>query len=150
MTTPDPSPGGTLPYANPTPLAALGDLFRDGSTLVARDHLTLPPVCVLCGAPAGAAQKPITLKFSWDPSFHVTHAKSTLELRRSSVIRAHLCPRHHKSWRMGRILGIGGMFASTLLMFAGMSGGQVFNVQFHYVNEKVLRLNAPAVRGGSR
>ena len=49
----------TLPYANPTPLAQDGDIFRDGSLLIVRDNTTLPPICLLC---ARASSPPIKCK----------------------------------------------------------------------------------------
>jgi hypothetical protein len=105
-----------LPYATPSPLAGQGDLFRDGAVLVARDGIMLPPVCVLCGNPAEGVQ-PLTLKFTWDPSFHVTKT-STLQLRNAAAIRGFLCQKHSRRWRGGRMLGVMGMAASALWMFA--------------------------------
>jgi hypothetical protein len=109
-----------LPYASPTPLAAQGDLIRDALLLIARDGTTLPPRCILCNKDAAPQQmqNPLKLKFSWDPSFKVTHAPSTLELRRAGFIHAYLCPVHYRNWRNGRLLGIAGMIACTLLMLA--------------------------------
>jgi hypothetical protein len=106
----------TLPYANPTPLAAHGEIFRDGDLLIVRDGITLPARCLLCGAPA--SPNIITLKFSWDPSFKVSHAASTLQLRRAASFRAYLCPGHFSAWRTGRIIGIIGMITSALIMLA--------------------------------
>jgi hypothetical protein len=114
MTSPSDEP---LPYAAPSPLAGLGDLFRDGPTLVARDNITLPETCILCGQTAEAS--PLHLKFTWDPSFKVTTG-STLELRRAASIHAHLCPKHLAIWKRGRRIGLVGMIASGLLMFGAV------------------------------
>jgi hypothetical protein len=114
MTSPANEP---LPYATPSPLAAQGDIFRDGPLLVARDNITLPETCILCGQPAQTT--PLHLKFTWDPSFKVTTG-STLELRRAASIHAHLCPLHLARWKRGRRAGLAGMIASGLVMFAAI------------------------------
>jgi hypothetical protein len=114
MTSPANEP---LQYATPSPLAAQGDIFRDGPTLVARDNITLPETCILCGKPADT--RPLHLKFTWDPSFKMTTG-STLELRRAASIHAHLCPPHLLRWKHGRSAGLAGMIASGLLMFAAV------------------------------
>ena len=117
MTTDPGNPAPLLPYANPLPLAGLGELFRDGPLLVARDGTTLIGLCVVCGEPAD--DNIVRLKFSWDPSFHVTHT-STLQLRKPGAVHARLCPRHYKQWRKGRITGILGISASALFMLASV------------------------------
>src|SRR5271154_1719967 len=91
---PAPAPAPLLGYATPLPLARAGVLFRDGEMLVARDGTELPMFCVLCGE--AAIGKMLRLKFTWDASFQVTRQKSTLELRKSGTVQAHLCSRHYR------------------------------------------------------
>src|SRR5258708_6206418 len=117
MKAPEASP--LLAYATPSPLAQVGSLFRDGNALVVRDGIELPARCILCGE--AAIEKSLMLTFTWDPSFRVTQQKSTLELRRSGTVRAHMCGRHHRRWLIGRITGMGGMVFSILLMVGGVA-----------------------------
>jgi hypothetical protein len=106
-----------LAYATPSPLAELGTLFRAGNQLVVRDGLELPDRCVLCGT--NGAAKSVSLTFTWDHSFQVAPRPSTLELRKSGKVRAHLCAAHYRGWAMGRVLGLGGMIVSALMMVGG-------------------------------
>jgi hypothetical protein len=114
-----PSAPAPLPYASPTPLARLGDLFRDGHLLLARDGATFPPRCILCGRDS-APSRPIPLTFTWDASFTVTR-QSTLELRQKAAVRAFLCPHHRARWQAGRLAGIAGIALALALMAAGMT-----------------------------
>ncbi|MGN6370297.1 MAG: hypothetical protein ACTHN5_18740 [Phycisphaerae bacterium] len=107
-----------LAYETPSPLAEVGDLFREGSVLVARSGIELPVQCVLCGSPG--AGKSIPLKFSWDRSFQVVRHPSTLELRRWGMVRAYLCAKHRRLWMLGRVLGIAGVAASAVLILVGI------------------------------
>jgi hypothetical protein len=107
-----------LGYATPLPLARAGVLFRDGKIAVARDGSELPALCVLCGEEAMG--KTLRLTFTWDASFQVTRQKSTLELRKSGTVQAHLCSRHYRRWAAGRIIGVGGMILSGIVMTGGI------------------------------
>jgi len=109
-----------LSYASPIPLAVHGDIFQYDGTLVVRDNTALPELCILCGQPS-PRQKPLTLKFSWDPSFKRTESPSTLELRRAGSIHAHLCVQHFRSYRIGRLIGWLGMCGGILLMTASLT-----------------------------
>ncbi|HUO10174.1 MAG TPA: hypothetical protein VM008_17845 [Phycisphaerae bacterium] len=106
-----------LAYATPSPLAEVGWLFREGNQLVVRDGWELPERCILCGA--DEAEKSALLTFTWDHSFQVSPHRSTLELRKSGKVRAHLCAAHYRAWAMGRAVGIGGMIVSALVMMGG-------------------------------
>ena len=101
------------------PLAEAGALFRDGDALVVRDGVELPERCIFCGKWTVAGN--VLLRFTWDASFQVTRRKSTLELRRSGKVRAHLCASHYRGWRVGRVIGIGGMILSLLVMIASVA-----------------------------
>lgn len=108
-----------LAYETPEALGRRGVLFWEGKLLVARDGVELPAVCVICGAEGTGGG--IRLVFTWDDSFHVTKQKSTLELRRSGSVVAHLCGPHRRQWLAGRVVGAGGMIASGTLMLAGLT-----------------------------
>ncbi len=106
-----------LPYASSIPLAIQGELFRAGPLLVARNHALLPPRCVLCGeAPAG---DPLTLQFTWDPTFRVTRMM-TLQVRQEGDVRAFLCGPHLARYHRRRRIGIAGMVLAGLIMLAGI------------------------------
>ncbi len=107
-----------LAYETPSPLAEVGDLFRDGAAMVVRNGIELPQQCVLCGEPG--VGKSILLKFSWDRSFHVVRHPATLELRQWGVVRAFLCAKHRRLWTLGRVLGIAGVIASGAVMGVGV------------------------------
>ena len=83
-----------------------------------RHEATLPMRCVLCNGDAAPGQAPVKLIFTWDPSFRVTH-ESTLHLRQTAVVRAHLCAPHLRNWRMGRVVGIAGVCISGLMILTG-------------------------------
>ena len=104
----------TLPYASPSPLAVHGDVFQAGEVLVVRHNTVLPPFCILCNGAAEAGQA-VRLTFTWDPSFKMTQ-ESTLHLRQTAVIHAHLCSAHLRSWRTGRLAGLAGIGGSALLL----------------------------------
>ncbi len=107
-----------LAYETSSPLAEVGDLFRDGGVVVVRSGTELPERCVLCGAPGSG--KSLVLKFSWDRSFQVVRHPSTLELRRWGMVRAFLCSKHRRLWMLGRVLGIGGVSASGVVILVGI------------------------------
>ncbi|HVX83293.1 MAG TPA: hypothetical protein VH253_00605 [Phycisphaerae bacterium] len=106
---------GPLSYASPVPLARFGEVFRDGGLLLARHNTTLPARCVLCNGEAAAGKEPVRLVFTWDPSFRVTR-ESTLHLRQTAVVRAHLCAAHWRTWRTGRVVGIVGTCVSGVIV----------------------------------
>ena len=106
----------TLGYASPTPLAPAGDLFRDGQLLVVRNGRALPERCVLCAGPAAEAP-PLTLRFTWDPSFRITRV-FTLQMRRQGQVGARLCAKHLARYRRHRLIGLIGMGISCVAMLA--------------------------------
>jgi hypothetical protein len=85
--------------------------------LLARHDTTLPARCVLCNGEAAMGQRPVKLTFTWDPSFRVTR-ESTLHLRQTVVVRAHLCASHLRRWRTGRVVGIVGSCVSGAIIIA--------------------------------
>jgi hypothetical protein len=106
-----------LDYATP-PIMREFALARSGNTLLVRDGTNLPRLCILCGL--DQTTKSIQLTFTYDDSFHVTHKKSTLELRQSGTTRAHLCQKHFQRWFLGRFFGIAGVLLSALAMLVGL------------------------------
>ncbi len=108
---------GPLDYATP-PIMREFTLSRSGNTLLVRDGTNLPRLCVICGV--DQTSKSIQLTFSYDDSFHITHKKSTLELRQSGSTRAHLCQKHFRQWFMGRFVGIAGTLLSALGLLIGL------------------------------
>ncbi len=111
------SANGALPYASPSFSGRQGVLFVEGDLLIVRNGTHLPPLCILCGKEGFT--KSIRLTYTWDESFHVMRKKSSLQLRRSGSIDAHLCGKHHRRWAAGRIVGVGGSVASGAVMAAG-------------------------------
>jgi hypothetical protein len=107
-----------LSYATPAPLGRAGSWFREGNVLVVGDGSELPERCIFCGE---GKTRDVLLTFTWDPSFQVTRQKVTLELRRSGTVRAHMCTRHYRGWSLGRMIGMGGMIVSALLMVGGVT-----------------------------
>jgi hypothetical protein len=111
----------TLGYANPMPLAPLGELFRDGPRIVVRNGAALPGRCILCGADAATPPTPpVALSFTWDPSFRITRVL-TLQLRQHGHIDAHLCGGHLARYRRYRRFGGAGMIAATVIMLGGLA-----------------------------
>lgn len=108
----------TLGYANPMPLAPLGELFRDGPRIAIRNGAALPKRCILCGADAPTPA--VALSFTWDPSFRITRVL-TLQLRQHGHVDAHLCGGHLARYRRYRHLGGAGMIAAMVIMLGGLA-----------------------------
>jgi hypothetical protein len=115
------APAPLLSYATGIhyPLSAdtPGEVYRDGSTLICSNGITLPQRCVLCGEQGAGA--PIRITVTWDTSFHITH-ESTLEMRKQASVHAFLCQKHRRRWARARSIGGIGLTVSALAMFAGM------------------------------
>jgi hypothetical protein len=107
-----------LAYETPGVRERRGVLFREGEVVVVRDGTELPAVCVVCGE--NGSGHGVKLVFTWDASFQVTREKSTLALRRVGSVVAHLCGRHRRRWVVGRVVGVGGMILSGMVMGVGI------------------------------
>jgi len=114
---PDPAEPSANPYAPPsaaphgTPLAPTGDLFRDGSLLVARDGAPFPDRCVRCNEPAEGYRLKKT--YYWHPpawyllifASILIYAIAAVIVRKKATFAVSLCPRHRS--RRVRLIALG-------------------------------------------
>ncbi len=107
------------PYAPPAaashgaPLAATGELFRDGDLLVARDGAPFPDRCVRCNEPAQGYRLKRT--YYWHPPGWyllifvgvLIYAIAAVAVRKKATFAVSLCQRHRSRRVLLVALGIG-------------------------------------------
>jgi hypothetical protein len=116
---PEPTERSANPYAPPsagsygTPLAAIGELFRDGNLLVVRDGAPFPDRCVRCNEPAEGYRLKRT--YYWHPpgwyllilASVLIYAIAAMVVRKKATFAVSLCQRHRSRRVHFVALGIG-------------------------------------------
>jgi len=116
---PEPTEPSANPYAPPsaafhgTPLAATGELFRDGNLLVVRDGAPFPDRCVRCNEPAEGYRLKKT--YYWHPpawyllilASILIYAIAAMIVRKKATFAVSLCRRHRSRRVLLIALGIG-------------------------------------------